>query len=782
MRRQRITAWAMAALSAASVYGVDGASTPGQRWGLVSQAAAQDAAGFKRELDTVTAKVTDLENRYLKPELIKSQFSAETRFNDAKVAYVLKQYDQAAMLFLDVVTRTDEQGFSGHREALFLLGDSLFQMRNFVGARNFLNMLVEKGRGPFSQEALGKLLELAYILNDYNGVDELYSKLDATSGSPPALSYLRGKTLHHQGRFNEATKFFDQASGEAEFFYVATYYGGVSEVSQKRFAEARTRFARLTKVAPKDPRDLQIYYLSFLALGRLDYEEGKYDEALLHYNRLPRTDPNFINAVYEATWALVQQGKLKEAQENIEILIWDDPGPELYTKAMLLKADLSLRLKDYTQALDSFQDVLERYDPVKAQMEAFAAQHADLASFFAATVKDNLEIDVPAELPAIKTRFKVEPASEWLVQGKQMQKARAMTGDLGMTRSEIDESYRMLDEIEARLDSATRLKSFPAISEGVSMALALESELVSLREALMAREAKVLQSTMSADELQVWQRMSQERAALKAVYATIPQDPKALAQREKEAEADYRKLRKQIDELTFELDRLKAEQRAINTYMQTQTVMLSEESQRVVEAERAALEAEINAYEDDRARLRRLVDVFRQQFAYGAVLSGKERDARAAYRRSLAASSDYLATMRGRAGGAELAQIDSVRKGVASQEARLEGYYKKMSGIVDERVGELKQQVSNERTLMQGFDQTLTMTVGDARQVVGQLAYRNFLEKRQNFAQIILRADVGKIDVLFQRKEDATQEINGLFQDRTNELKALQESFEDVRD
>ena len=141
-----------------------------------------------------------------------------------------------------------------------------------------------------------------------------------------------------------------------------------------------------------------------------------------------------------------------------------------------------------------------------------------------------------------------------------------------------------------------------------------------------------------------------------------------------------------------------------------------------------------------------------------------------------------MGPLRGRVASSELAQLESVRQGIPAQEARLEGYYKKMTSIVDERVVELKQQVQNERTLMQGFDQTLGLVVGDTRQVVGQLAYRNFIEKRERFTQIILRADVGKIDVLFQRKEDATQEINGLFQDRTNELKALQESFEDVRD
>jgi len=200
------------------------------------------------------------------------------------------------------------------------------------------------------------------------------------------------------------------------------------------------------------------------------------------------------------------------------------------------------------------------------------------------------------------------------------------------------------------------------------------------------------------------------------------------------------------------------------------------------EAERAALDQEVLAVEDERSRLRRLIDVFRQQFAYGAVLSAQERGAREQYRRALAASGDFLGPMRGRVASSELAQLEAVRQGIPAQEARLEGYYKKMSSIVDERVVELKQQVQNERTLMQGFDQTLGLVVGDTRQVVGQLAYRNFIEKRENFKQIILRADVGKIDVLFQRKEDATQEINGLFQDRTNELKALQESFEDVRD
>ena len=104
-----------------------------------------------------------------------------------------------------------------------------------------------------------------------------------------------------------------------------------------------------------------------------------------------------------------------------------------------------------------------------------------------------------------------------------------------------------------------------------------------------------------------------------------------------------------------------------------------------------------------------------------------------------------------------------------------------MFSIVDRKLDDVKKQLVAERTMLTDELKTLDALVLSSRQVAGGLAYQNFVGKKAQFEKTILRADVGQIDVLYQKKEDSTNEINKLFQQRTRELKALQESFDDLR-
>src|SRR5262245_66478819 len=61
---------------------------------------------------------------------------ADRRVLDAQVLYTLKNYEEAATILLDVVEKYP--GSRAHDDALVLLGESLFQARDFYSARHYL--------------------------------------------------------------------------------------------------------------------------------------------------------------------------------------------------------------------------------------------------------------------------------------------------------------------------------------------------------------------------------------------------------------------------------------------------------------------------------------------------------------------------------------------------------------------------------------------------------------------------------------------------------------------
>ena len=71
---------------------------------------------------------------------------------------------------------------------------------------------------------------------------------------------------------------------------------------------------------------------------------------------------------------------------------------------------------------------------------------------------------------------------------------------------------------------------------------------------------------------------------------------------------------------------------------------------------------------------------------------------------------------------------------------------------------------------------------GETEDVVGTIAYLNFNRIRGRFYDLVLRADVGKIDLSWAKREDHRLRIDVLTRERARELQALDNEFRDVMD
>ena len=740
----------------------------------LAQMSTDDAAGL---LERSERSLDDIEARYLNPELAATNLPIATRFSDAKVAHTIGDYEKASILMLDVVTRTD-RSYAPRREALFILADSLYQLRNFIGARGYLRELVDQGTGEYYQESLERLLEIAYETRNYEGVDALYAKLDGSRAVSAPVDYLRGKTLFSQGDYAAARASFERAAQERSLFSQATYYIGVCHVSEGNLDAARAAFVELETPKGNSFDDDRIASLASMAIGRLAYEKGDYNEAIRYYNKIPRNDPAFSDAAYEATWALVQLDELDAARRNVEVILFSEPTPERYTEAMLLRATLSVREKDYDTALASFRDVLDRYDPVREQFDAFAAKHGDLSVFFAGVVNEDLELRLPPGLPSIRTDYAEKTPREWLTEGGRMERALTMTGDLATTRDSIEEALAQLEQIEARLNSNARADAFPVIREGLSRSTSIESQLLSVRAALLARqEALTLPSLSGADASSYAQRKA-AREALAARVDAIPKNASELDARGKAADENFTMMRRRLDELAYIIEDLRRELEAIESLQRAEGQNLSPADLAKVESLKAEVSAELDALERERVELSRDIELARQQVGGGDTIATSEREIRLAYRRALADDAAFLSRF---GSSAELTRIARIRDRIPPAEARVDGFNDKMYGLVDGKLTDLRDRIAVERKLLTDHRASLDEVTGSSRRVVGEVAFGNFLRQRSELDRVLLQADVGTMNVLFTKKEQVTGEINVLFQERTEELKALQESFDDVR-
>jgi TolA-binding protein len=134
------------------------------------------------EIDDYTRKLIDLDQRVhmmaleFKETPAPSPDLADRRVLDAQVLYTLKNYEEAATILLDVVEKWPNSRAA--EDAIYLLGESLFQAKDFYSSRHYLEAAVAKNNGSKrEQQALQRLVEISLRTGDYEHIDAYLTRL-----------------------------------------------------------------------------------------------------------------------------------------------------------------------------------------------------------------------------------------------------------------------------------------------------------------------------------------------------------------------------------------------------------------------------------------------------------------------------------------------------------------------------------------------------------------------------------------------------------------------------
>ncbi|MFP4597144.1 MAG: tetratricopeptide repeat protein [Persicimonas sp.] len=746
--------------------------------GLAS-ANAQGPNDYHAQARGLEQQIAQLEDSYLKPALLRSRYKIEARFNDAKVAYLLEDYTRASILFVGLVDNPDAENLDSYREALYLLGESLYEQRNFLAARTYYDKVVTRGRGRFYQDSVKRLLELAARTGDYQGVDDLYDALDSQSGLSPGVHYVRGKTLYKQQRYAEARRSLQQAAKSPRYALRAGYFRGITFAAEEQYDNAMQVFEQLVDDHEADsPETRNLIDLVYLGMGRVSYEQEDYEQAIDFYGRLKRDSDHFDQMLYELTWTFIAQEKYEAASRVTDIFLYlSNPDPTFVPKVKLLKADLHLRLQQYERAKATYDDVVGSFTPVKDELEEFTDQKQDLRAFF--------EELVEAEMRGERPRYMPRLVQQWIEGSEELDQAKLNVSDLARVRRDIEASYSDLEQMEARLESGARVESFPALAEGMALAVEVESRLVSLRQDMIEEQYNVLSSKMTDTQEQEWERLEAQVSKLRERYKEMPKSQADVRERARHIEERFTQLRRNLDEVTFQIDNQSEQLDAIDDYLDDpDRHSFSAEEMRELEEKRAEARATISQLRDLKAALQQETEVARQRVGMGDEAMVREQQVRKQYRRKLAEQREFLEQVdtRGSADGSQqLEELQQARQILPRVESRLQGFFSRMNELVGERADELTRDLVSERKMLTMLDQEVASLMGESKQVTAVLAYHSFQQVKRDFQDLIMRGDIGLIDVAWQKKEDTTRSINQLFEDRTAELKTLQEAFDEVR-
>lgn len=736
-----------------------------------------------RAVEIARNNIELVEKQYTLREETSDEAARLQRFSDGEIQYLLNDYATAAVLFYDLVANKDFQKGPRFADALFYLADSLYMQKNYLGSRLYLRQLLALRAGHY-KEALARYLEIAGRLNEFTGIDEYIKQARGLSGGalPPELTYVYAKWMFRrqdlpvEERVERSRSIFLALAGDQSgpFHVQSTYFIGVGYVRLKQWDQALAQFLAVTQAQARDDKERAVKELADLSMGRVYFEVGKYDDAIDRYARIGQASDSFPDSLYEIAWCYVRKGELERAKNATEVLLLVAEDSVLAPEAKILQGTLLQKLQKYDEAIDTYTQVINTYSPVRDEIDALLTVNKDPVQYFDELLARNEKtLDVTRLLPPV--------ALKWASTRQEVAEAVGITSALDASRKGIEESGAIADRILRSLDERG-VESFPVLQEGYTRADAVDTSLTRAEASLTSIEEVVVDAQMTGEQRRQLGELKQKQLELRRRIETLPTTTEQVKARKERIQAAIDALDKTAFQLGIDIQAQQAQLTAIRKFVDDTKAQRKNKP----EDEKAFLEKvtlEQRALDGMQAQLDELRSQMLSERNNADKAVGGEGLLKQEYAQLLEQERQLLGQSRQLLPGDAqkvLLRADVIRADCNAVRERVV----RSKGIVRERVAQkaqkLREQVLLEQRLIEGYRTETAAVTGETRNLVGRIAFDSFKRVRQSFYDLVLKADVGVVDVSFQRKQDKTSSIQKLASQKDRELKQLDDEFKEV--
>ncbi|HZU84142.1 MAG TPA: tetratricopeptide repeat protein [Polyangiaceae bacterium] len=724
--------------------------------------------------------------------------TAEQRLANGELLYRTNDFGRAIVVLSEILEEFPNT--PSYPDALWLRGETYYASHDYLAARRDYNALVSHGNEPRFQayfgRSLARLVDVVLRLNEPpEALAPIFEKFNQV---PPAqvdagLLYAKGKAHFRQSSWNDAAAAFAQVPHDTAYTHQARYFQGLiamklarlsaaasgdtrkSSATSSAYKQAIEVFRNVTDLPPDTPEHRHVIDLAWMAIGRLFYEMEQYARASEAYNKVGRESPEFDTMLYELAWVYVRLGDVQRAERALEVLMISDPNSAYIADGTLLRADLLLRAGAFDRALQLYENIRAQYDPMRAKVDAFIDSTKDTAVFYDKLAAQQLDVlSREEEIPPMAVR--------WAREAEDGPLAFAVIDDVNECKTLIRQSKLLVDKLTALTGAANRVRAFPELEAGETAALALVNRISRAR----LRLAHALDDEEPGDLGGEIGGVRQQRRALMAAIEELPVTGDDFARREQQGKAQWNRLSQELTRRASEVDSLHATINGLRRMLSEGPiggVVRDPASVGRFQAELDANEHNLKLFTEEIAELRRQIDFGRAQIGLGDARYQHDAAARTDFRQVLEREVE-LASGGAAGGGAQrfAIQLGPILTQADQYEAQLIGALQQLEASVAARAGELQQKIEAERANMANYQAQLDSLDGNARELVGRVAERNFRMVRDKLRGIVLRADVGITEQAWEVREEELDRVRSLQSERSRQEQLLDEELKEVRD
>lgn len=749
-----------------------------------SASAAPPESGPRRyqtQLGNIEAAVDQLAKAYTNPTAMLRKFPNQRRIIDARVFFELGQFENAAMLLFDVIERPDFKGDLEYEASQLLLGECLLKMDNSQAARELFLQVASGRDAQLAEEARLFLLELA--LDD--GSDAVLQRAVAelgTAATSDRTRYGLGKAQLRLGDSDKAVQWLQLIGPSSAFYNRARFYLGAAYVAKGQVDLGLEVFRALTSTPGTDDISKELRDQAWLAVGRLLVQRGNFDFALTSYQNIDRHSPHYEEAVYEMSWAYINQEKYDKALQTVEVLLLTVSNDQNEIDAHVLRGQLNVMLQDYDEARASYQTIVDRFAPVRNELASFTKNKDDIQKYF------KWLLERRAGLGALKSPLS-EKTVRWLESQGNFTRVNQVFDRIASEGQDIESARATGEELDKILSAKNRVEMFPDLRQGWTKALILENRLVLLASEMLDAQNELVRDRVTAKEkgelaeLTAWRRRLEEQAA------RLPTTFEAYDARQDEVLKRFRELERRHFFVQASIDEVQRQLLAIERFLNEK--QYADEGKKLSAKQEASLRADIEAEKNELLAMHTELTTLKRDIGYemksvgtGDEATRGEDSLKANLLDALEREGAFYDAAGGRVGGSfakDFQNYGELRGRVTSAIGKLDRVISTIDKEVGSKTSELVAQVRTEVENLEAYKGDVGALDAQGRQLARALGEDFFQRALGRMDQVVLEADVGLLDVMWARKNEKTEELGKISDERAKRLKQLQADLQSIK-
>ena len=711
---------------------------------------------------------------------------------DAQVNFGVGNYDDAAIVLYDVVER-----YPNHKvydEALYYLAESLYLKGDFVASRTYFTKLV-KERGPASkyyQQGLERLVELTLKLSDGENVDEWLSLLDAVPEAQrrSSVPYVRGKYSFYNDKFDEAIGHFGQVARTSPYWFQAHYFIGAAHIAKKDLDKAVIEFENLVREPTRSKDEKRVVELSHIALGRIHYERDQPDKAIDRYLEVSRRSDLFDESMYEASWVYVRNKEFEKALRALELLELTEMATTRMPEVRILEGNLRIRKAqrlgdtgqkkgsetEYGKAVTTFEQLRWLFARPKEELEKVVAEKRDPNLYLAQVTGRHAEVfDVKATLP--------EMAAAFLREEPEVKRIIAVEGDLGTIEDDIIDAEHTIARLEAALGAEARVHLFPELAEKRTRGVEIQDAIGAMRVDIAEQGRKLLADDVGEAERAELDRLAAARSSVTSALAALPDAGAKEGERISRARGRAIATDRQVAEAATAVAGAEAKLVALEKFIADEGVKGSSADITALRGDIEQTRAEIQEIKAGLDEARHDVMIAQDRAGTSDEASQQRAELRTRLRSALDEEHRYQQTLVARLSGGDREKADGLYAAARRADGisvRIETARKQIDGIVEGSLAEVGTILADEKAKLAAYRQEYATYDGESHGLGGEVLGTAFVVVSKKLYNVLLRSDVGVVDVAWSMKEGTDRLLRRLTLDQARETRTLDTEFSDV--